>query len=207
MGSARTLLAAGAIAGPLFTVVGLAQAATRPGFDLTKDQLSLLENGDLGWIQIATFVITGLLFIAGATGMRRAGGSRWAPRLIAVFGLGLIAAGIFTADPAFGFPVGTPDGPPATISSHGGLHLLAASVGFLALIAACFVLARGFARSGRGAWAIGSVAAGALLLLATVANGALAGQAVANLAFTFSALFAFCWTSAVMAVLRGDVAA
>lgn len=44
------LLICGIVAGPLFTVVGLTQAFTRPGFDLTRHALSLLENGDLGWI-------------------------------------------------------------------------------------------------------------------------------------------------------------
>jgi hypothetical protein len=203
----KLLLACGAIAGPVFTVVSLAQAVARPGFDLTKDQLSLLENGDLGWLQIANFVMTGLLYVAGAVGLSRAlaGGpaGRWAPRLIVVFGLSLSAAAVFTADPAFGFPPGTPEGPPAAMSSHGGLHLLAASIGFLALIAACFVLARRFARTGRRGSAAVSIAAGALLFVATMLNGTLAGQAVANLSFTFSALLAFCWASIVMASVRG----
>ncbi len=65
----RALLACGVVAGPLFTVVGLTQAFTRPGFDLTRHALSLLENGDLGWIQISSFLLTGLLFIACAVGM------------------------------------------------------------------------------------------------------------------------------------------
>jgi hypothetical protein len=39
--------------------------------------------------------------------MRSAVASVWAPRLIAVYGLGLIGAGIFAADPAYGFPIGT----------------------------------------------------------------------------------------------------
>lgn len=42
----KMLLVCGVVAGPLFTVVGLIQAFTRPGFDLTRHALSLLENGD-----------------------------------------------------------------------------------------------------------------------------------------------------------------
>jgi len=34
--------------------------------------VSVLSNGDLGWIQIASFVTNGLLFAACAVGMRRA---------------------------------------------------------------------------------------------------------------------------------------
>src|SRR5437764_4263931 len=95
----RALLACGVVAGPLFTVVGLVQAYTRPGFDLTRHALSLLENGDLGWIQISSFLLTGLLFVACAVGMRRAmrgsrGGS-WGPWLIGVMGAGLISAAFF----------------------------------------------------------------------------------------------------------------
>ena len=46
----RALLICGLIAGPFYIVVGLIQALTRPGFDLMRHDLSLLANGDLGWI-------------------------------------------------------------------------------------------------------------------------------------------------------------
>src|SRR5215831_7565091 len=67
----RMLLACGIVAGPLFTVVGLTQALTRPGFDITRHALSLLSNGELGWIQVCNFLLTGLLFVACAVGMRQ----------------------------------------------------------------------------------------------------------------------------------------
>jgi hypothetical protein len=204
----KLLLVCGALAGPLFTVVALLQAFTRTGFDLTRQQISLLSNGDLGWIQVANFLITGLLFVAGAIGMSRvldAGrGSTWGPRLIGIFGLGLIAAAAFRADPAFGFPPGTPAGPPAAITWHGGLHLAAASLGFLALIAACFVFGRWFAQQGRGPWAAWSFATGGLFLVAIGVNGAMAGEAGANIAFTAMALLAFLWASAVATSLLED---
>jgi hypothetical protein len=40
--------------------------------------------------------------------------------------------------------------------------------------------------------------------LATGANGALAGQAVANVGFTVAALLAFLWASAVAGSLMGE---
>ena len=84
---------------------------TREGFDLTRHAGSLLANGDLGWIQVINFVVTGLMLVAGAAGIRRAlGGGRWGPRLLAAYGVGVIGAGVFTADPTFGFPAGTPNG-------------------------------------------------------------------------------------------------
>jgi hypothetical protein len=148
----KSLLGYGVIAGPLYVAAVLAQALIRPGFDLTRDDASLLSNGALGWIQIANFASTGLMVVACAIGVRRALrsglASTWAPRLLALYGLGLIAAGIFVADPMNGFPPGSPSGRPLHMSIHGTLHI-AAGFGFLCLIAACFVLARRFASLGQ----------------------------------------------------------
>src|SRR5207253_6149221 len=106
----RALLGAGLIAGLLYIVVGLIQMLIRPGFDIRRHELSLMSNGDLGWIQIGNFVVTGLLVIAAAIGMRRVlrgnRGGTWGPLLVAVYGAGLIAAGAFVADPMNGFPPG-----------------------------------------------------------------------------------------------------
>jgi hypothetical protein len=143
----RSLLGYGVLAGPLYVGVSLAQAFTRSGFDLTKHAWSLLENGDLGWVQIANFLVAGLATVAAAVGLQRALGQRLAPALVAAYGVSLVGAGVFRADPAQGFPVGTPETTP--ISWHGGLHLIVGGIGFVCLIAACFVLARGFWREGR----------------------------------------------------------
>lgn len=160
----RALLACGAVAGPLFVVVGLIQAFTIPGFDLRHHFLSLLSSGDLGWIQIANFVIAGLLTIAFAVGAwRELRGSRMGtlgPLLIGGFGLGLVAAGVFVPDPALGFPPGTPDGIPKQISWHSALHGVAAIVSFLFLVAGCFVFAFRFAGDRQWGWAAYSVATG-----------------------------------------------
>jgi len=120
--------------------VGVVQGLLRDGFDFGRHELNLLATGDGGWIQIANFVVTGLIVLAAAVGIRRTLGSglgaTWGPRLVGAYGGGLLAAGVFAADPMDGFPVGTPSGPPATISWHGMLHLATAGVGFLCLIVA-----------------------------------------------------------------------
>ena len=67
----KFLLACGVALGPLFYVVVVAQILTRTGFDISKHPLSLLSLGNTGWIQIANFILTGLLAIACAFGMRR----------------------------------------------------------------------------------------------------------------------------------------
>jgi len=207
-GTIRTLLGCGVAAGPLYVTVVALQALLRDGFDIRRHAASLLSNGDLGWIQIANFLLTGALTIAAAVGIRRALRSRpggtWGPRLLGLYGAGLIAAGTFVADPAFGFPAGTPDGPPATVTWHGVAHFGAAGVGFLGLIAACFVFARSFAAAGRRGWAAFSAATGAVYLVAFA--GIASGQQIAalNVAFGVAVVLAWAWLSALSARLFRD---
>jgi Protein of unknown function (DUF998) len=201
----RSLLGYGVIAGPIYVVTSLAQALTRDGFDLSRHEWSLLANGAHGWIQIANFIVTGLMVIAFAVGLRRAlrpqgpelaVGARWAPRLIAVYGLGLIAAGVFRADPAQGFPVGTPQGA-TPVSWVGMLHFTSAAVGFSGLAVACFVLARRYGAEHRRGWAIWSRLTGGLFVAGFALVGAGGGSRAANLGFTAAVILVWAWLSAV----------
>jgi hypothetical membrane protein len=201
----RSLLGYGVIAGPLYLTVSLAQALTRPGFDLSRHAWSLLENGSLGWIQIANFIVTGLMTVTAAVGIRRAlPGSGWVPALVAGYGLGLVAAGFFRADPAGGFPAGTPA--TTTISWHGMLHLMSGALGFGCLIAACLMLGRRFARDRQRGLAWFSVIAGVALFagFAGVASGSpnhalrLAGESLpTTLAFAAAIVLVSAWLSAI----------
>lgn len=192
----RTLLAYGVLAGPFYVAVSLAQALTREGFDLTRHSWSLLSNGDLGWIQIANFLLSGLFVIVAAVGFRRAlnpgAGSRWAPRLIAVFGLSLICAGIFRADPAAGFPVGTP-ADASTMSWHGLLHLVCGAIGFLCLIAACFVFARRFGSEGRRGRAAHAMITGVVFFGGFVGIASGQGNPVTIITFVIAILVVWTW--------------
>jgi hypothetical protein len=167
----RLMLACGAIAGPMFVALVVGQELTRDGFDPRRHPLSLLSLGDLGWLQIANFVVAGVLALVSAIGLRRAlrpgRGGTWGPVLIAVYGIGLIWGGVFVADPAFGYPVGTPDGAPAQLSWHGILHGIAPAAAGIALIAACFVFARRYAGQGRRGWAAYCVATAVLDVVLT----------------------------------------
>lgn len=200
----RSLLACGVLAGPTYVLVSLAQALTRDGFDLARHPWSLLSNGGLGWIQIANFVLTGLLTVAFAVGLRRAlrpgRGATWVPRLIGAYGASLLAAGAFRADPAAGFPTGTPTGM-AQITWHGGLHLLAGSIGFGCLVAACLVLGRRFAAEGRRGWAAFSRVTGVLFLAAFVGISSGAGSAATVLPFVAAVVLAWTWLAALAAHL------
>lgn len=165
----RTLLACGAIGAPLFLVVFHLDAATRPGFELLRHGPSLLMTGDRGWIQITNFVVTGVLMLACAVGLRRAllrgRGSRWGPLLMAAYGLGMICTGVFVTDPQLGFPPGTPQdllpGVNAEASWHGNVHTVSVLFMYASLTAACFAFARRFAAEPGGrSWAAGLVANG-----------------------------------------------
>jgi hypothetical protein len=157
----RKLLGCVIIAGPLFVVGSLVQAFTRTGFDLGRHPISLLSLGSLGWLQIANFVVCGVLFVAGAVGLRDAlrpgRGSTWAPRLVAITGVGLIVAGVFITDAGAGFPPGAPAGAP-TMSWHGVLHEVGFALSFVGAIAACGVFARRYAALGRRGWALAAIA-------------------------------------------------
>jgi hypothetical protein len=190
----RVLLIAGAAAGPIFAAVATAQVLLRDGFDLRRHPLSQLATGDLGFVQIANFIVAGLGVLCLAVGVRRTVtdgvGRRWLAPLIAVFGLGLIASGVFVMDPENGFPLGTPDGPAAVKSWHGFAHLFAASVAFTGLAAASIVLTVRMARR-RDVLAALLNAGVALIFLAPVHPDWMSIQVAVN------ALIAFTWTTVV----------
>ena len=195
----RALLAAGAVAAPLWATVSLVQAFTREGFDITRHPLSMLSTGSLGWLQIANFLIAGALMVAGAAGLRATIASVWAPRLLAVSGLGMVAAGVFTMDPGDGFPAGTPAGPGA-LSWHSYAHFASGTIAFGTLIAGCYVLARSYARSGDRRRSVVSIVAGTALLLG---NGwAMSGGRAGSLTLAIGAISAMLWVSAVCATHR-----
>lgn len=183
----RALTACGAVAGPLFLGVGLVQGLTREGFDFTRNAISQLSLGDLGWIQMTSFFVTGALLIAGAVGLRHTlgegPGHRAAPWLVGIFGVSFLVSGVFAADPGAGFPVGTPESATPTLSAHGAVHMAGGMVGYLALCAAFLVLARHFSRRGQRGWAI------AYRLAPVVVLAGFAGSAASVLAFTAGAGF------------------
>jgi hypothetical protein len=159
------LLRCGVVGGVGFPTIMLAAGAVREHYSALHQPGSLLSLGAGGWVQIANFITTGMLMIACAVGVRRALPSRrvgsWGSLLISIYGLGLVAAGAFSADPSYGYPPGAPLGPAASLSVHGMLHEVASVMVFGPLTAACFVFAR---QSGpqrrRGVWTIYSVLTG-----------------------------------------------
>ena len=164
--SLRLLLACGAIGPLLFIVVFLIEGATRPNYSAWHHFVSSLSLGEGGWMQITNFLLCGALVICFSFGLRRVlhpgKGSTWGPILLGVFGLCLVGAGLFVPDPLLGYPPGAPSTP----TLHGVLHMLLSLIVFIALPAACFVLARRFAGdpAWRG-WVSYSIATGVLVIV------------------------------------------
>lgn len=173
------LILAGGVVGPIFfIIVFLIEGATRPGYSAWRNYVSQLSTGENGWMQVANFIVCGLLIFGFAIALwrifRGGRGWPWGSALLAVVGLGLIVAGVFVTDPALGYPPGSGarlDQRPQTV--HGAIHGVAGLIVFSALAAACFVLSRRFASDPdwKG-WAAYSVIAGTLVALGFIASTA-----------------------------------
>jgi hypothetical protein len=115
----------------------------------------------------------------------------------------MIGAGLFVADPAPGFPPGAE--PLPEMSRDGLLHFVFGGVGFYALIAACFVFARRFARAGRRAWAMFSVVTGVVFFasFAAIASGSTSPAVL--LAFYGAVALAWAWHTALLLALVSEI--
>ncbi|WP_405070033.1 DUF998 domain-containing protein [Kribbella sp. NBC_01510] len=203
--STASLLLAGALAGPLYVGIGTIEAIVRDGYDIRRHSLSLLANGTGGWIHSTMMVVTGLLTVVGALALRRAGlRSRWAWGGILAYGAGVAAAGLMRADPADGFPIGTPPGLPETVSWHSFGHIIAGFIGFIGLIVACFVVARRFGRDNERGWSRFSLITGIVYILGLVGLATGSGTAVVNLGFTVAVIVGWAWLTLLMVRTRTE---
>jgi hypothetical protein len=200
------LLTCGIITGPLFFIVAIIQAFTRSGYNIRQNAISQLSLGDLGWIQVTSFLLTGLLAVACAIGVRRMlkgqKGGAWGALLIGTFGLGLIIAGIFPPDPGFGFPPGSPAGPAARMSGYAALHAVGFFVSMLSVIINSFVFVRRFGALPHRGWVSYCVASGVaapVLIVVSILFMSWSGVIVA-----VAGAVVFGWVSATSARLRSE---
>jgi hypothetical membrane protein len=156
----RALQVCGVVAGPLFVTAFLVEGALRAGYSPLRHPVSALAIGPDGWTQATNFLVSGLLVVAFALGLRLRRHGWWLPVLVALVGIGLLGAGLCTCDPINGYPPGTPLAPVATTS--GTLHNAFSTLVFLGLPIACLVAARRERR--RRAFAAYSVASAVTLL-------------------------------------------
>ncbi len=174
-------LVAGIVGPLLFTAVWLVDGATRPGYDPMRHQVSLLSLGERGWLQVVSFLVSGALLLVFARGVRpllqSGAAARAAPGAIAVSGVGMLLAGVFSTQPMFGYPPGTPEGIAAAVTLTDMLHLIAALLLFGGLIALPMALARRWWRAGDRAWAVASaVVAGVVFGTFGLSGGGPSGE-------------------------------
>lgn len=202
--STRRLLACGIASGVVFFAVAIAQMLTREGFDIRRNAISMLSLGDEGWIQVTSFLVTGVLAILCAVGVRRAiagqRGGTWGALLIGTLGLGLVIAGIFPPDPGFGYPPGSPPGPATSMSGHAAGHALGFFLSLVSTIAGVIVFARRFKALGETGWVAYLVATallGPILIATSVVFMSWGGVIVA-----LAGAVMFGWVAAVAGRLR-----
>ena len=175
----KKLLYAGVVGPLLFIVVFLVDGATRPGYSAWRNFVSQLATGDGGWVQVANFLICGSCVLAFAVGLRQAirgsRGSIGAPVLFGLFATSLLVAGVFSTDPALGYPVGALP----VQTTHGLIHGFAGLLAFTSLPAVAFVMAWHFAAEPSARrWILYSLAVGLVILgLFIVSNVAAAMDA------------------------------
>jgi hypothetical protein len=211
--SAKPLVWGGLIGPVMFVAVFLVLGAIRPGYEPLRHQVSYLSLGDGGWIQTASFIITGVLVLAFAVGLRHvlAGGVGSVVTTVAVgvAGAGLLIAGVFPTMPAFGFPPGTPNAFPKDIPPSAYVHVVGAVAFFGGLIAAPLVMARRFRRTGERGWAaISILSAGAVFVFFAGSSADPSGQpfapAWAGLLQRLAIVAGLGWMAVIAAsVLRG----
>lgn len=191
----RLLLGFGVLAGPFYLAVSLIQAVLRDGFDLRRHALSLLANGPGGWVQTANFCLTGLMVIAAAVGFRRVLGpkARAVSLFLGGFGASMIVAAVFPADPVDGFPVGTPAGYPASISTPGLLHFVAGGLGFTFLAISCFLAGRAMSRRHSPLLTRFSFFSGLAVVLGFFGGPALPTMSAVVLGIWFAVLAGWAW--------------
>jgi hypothetical protein len=184
----RILLTTGGVAAFLFCGISTYEILTRPGFDIKRHAISMLTLGDRGWVMTGTFIVSGLLTLLCALGLKRVlSARRWLPILVAINGLGLVLAGIFRAPAAMGFPPGTPKDQLPVITPGAIAHTIASLLAFASTTIACFVAARVSA----GGWPILSRSAGVAMPLLVVLG--LANVIAPGIAFFIAGIIGWVW--------------
>lgn len=163
----RKLLYAGVIGPLLFIGVFLVEGFTRPGHSQWRHFVSQLATGPGGWVQVVNFLICGTMVIAFAVGLRATTRLVAAPILLALFGITLLVAGVFSTDPALGYPPGAP----VVHTAHGMIHGFAGLGAFSLLPATAYVMAAWFAHDrATRRWAWYSLAVGLVMIGTFIAS-------------------------------------
>lgn len=140
----RSITALAGIIGPaLFVAVFLVEGWIRPGYNPLAAFVSALSLGPRGWIQIANFIIFGLLLFAFSRAVAAefpsGKASRWGVILLTAIAVGYFVSGPFVMDPTTGTSNSL-----AGATFHGTLHGIMGGIVFLLMPIVIFVFLRRF---------------------------------------------------------------
>lgn len=131
---------AGMFGSALFVAVFTLEGWLRPGYDAKTMFISELSLGPRGWIQIANFIVLGILFLIFARGVaaefREGKASRFGPLLLTIIGFSFLVSGPLVMDPR--------STPLDQVTLHGILHGVFGALVFSLSPVACFVFLRRF---------------------------------------------------------------
>jgi hypothetical protein len=139
----------GALAGMLGPVVFVGvftiEGALRSSYDPASRFVSELSLGPRGWIQIANFVVTSLLYLIFAWGLAsvftEGKASRFGAPLMALIGVGFLIAGVAVMDPVWT--------PPMDVTTHGLIHSITGAIVFPLMPLSAWVFYRRFREDAR----------------------------------------------------------
>lgn len=188
------------IAGPLVFIVSFCiQGIFKKDYSALRYPISSLSIGENGWIQIVTFIISGLLIFLFSIAVKKKLNNKLVAALFALAGVGLISAGIFTTDPVFGFPENMPFKKiPFTL--HGKLHTWFSLLVFIGIPLNCFLMSKYFSSIKVWGWKYYSLATGIIMLILFLFTGIAFNQlwglqAVAGLLQRLCVITGFVWIS------------
>jgi len=200
------LAGAGMIGSVLFVAVFVLEDLLQPHFDWLGTSVSEHALREHGWIQVASFIEVGLLFLAFARGvagrLREGTSSKLGPRFLRTLGVCILASGVFVTDPA-----------PITAFSrqstwHGTVHAVVGAIAFTLMPLSCFVFYRRFrtdpAWHAFGSWT--SITCITIVLAIVLLKGAQLGlmSALLGLFQRIVLVSYFGWTFAFAARLRSQ---
>ncbi|HZW44062.1 MAG TPA: DUF998 domain-containing protein [Dermatophilaceae bacterium] len=162
----NALLIIGVATTLVFLVVVIVEGTLRPNYNPSYHMVSALSSGGRGWVQVSNFLQMGIGMLAFSVAINQTLDTVVGSALVAVFGAGAIASGLFSMDPSFGYPPGSPPGMPSRPTWQHQIHGAAGAIMFLAIFGACLAIA------GRldGGWRIYTLATAGLGIALTVST-------------------------------------
>jgi hypothetical protein len=130
---------AGIIGPILFTATFLIEGWLRPGYEPLRMFVSALSLGPRGWVQIANFIVFGVLFLIFTRAVAaefKSGKASRGPILLTIIASCYLLSGPFVMD-----PTGTPL---SQTTLHGTLHGIFGAIVFSLMPITCFVFLRRF---------------------------------------------------------------